>query len=85
MACSSEKKVRIQYFAVLRDQRGMSTETLSTAAKTPRDLYDELRVQHGFTMGADRLGVAINDEFASWDQLLNDSDRVVFIPPVAGG
>ncbi|HEY9773552.1 MAG TPA: MoaD/ThiS family protein [Planktothrix sp.] len=80
-----EKKVSIQYFAMLREQRGISDESLVTSAATARDLYDQLRTRHGFTLSADRLGVAINDEFAAWDRRLEDSDRIVFIPPVAGG
>jgi molybdopterin converting factor small subunit len=32
-----------------------------------------------------RLKVAVNDEFRDWDAVLADGDRVVFIPPVAGG
>jgi molybdopterin converting factor small subunit len=31
------------------------------------------------------MKVAINDEFSAWDTALNDGDRLVFIPPVAGG
>jgi molybdopterin converting factor small subunit len=31
------------------------------------------------------LKVAVNDEFSDWAQTLADGDRVVFIPPVAGG
>jgi molybdopterin converting factor small subunit len=31
------------------------------------------------------LRVAVNDEFADWSQPLAAGDRVVFIPPVAGG
>jgi molybdopterin converting factor small subunit len=31
------------------------------------------------------LRVAINDEFADWSRRLGTGDRIVFIPPVAGG
>jgi molybdopterin converting factor small subunit len=31
------------------------------------------------------LRVAVNDEFADWSRPLVAGDRVVFIPPVAGG
>jgi len=31
------------------------------------------------------LRVAVNDEFADWSRPLGAGDRVVFIPPVAGG
>ena len=79
------KKIEISYFAILRDQRGLSEESLETAAHTVKDLYGELQEAHGFDMCTSRLKVAINDEFSEWDKELNDNDRVVFIPPVAGG
>lgn len=77
--------LHIQYFAILREQRGLTTETLSTAAGTARELYDELRVAHGFTLPSSRLRVAIDGEFAAWDTPLRDGQQLVFIPPVAGG
>ena len=37
------KAVRVQYFAILREQRGVAEESLETEAATPADLYDVLR------------------------------------------
>lgn len=79
------KKIRVQYFALLREQAGRSDESLVTAARTPRELYDELKARYPFTLGADMLRVAVNTEFGDWSQPLSDGDAVVFIPPVAGG
>ena len=75
----------VQYFAILREQRGLASEKLATAAVTPTALYEELRAKHGFTLPADRVRAAVNDEFVAADASLRDGDRVVFIPPVAGG
>jgi molybdopterin converting factor subunit 1 len=85
MASIPEKAIHIQYFALLREQRGLSKETLKTAAATAQDLYAELKQKHGFSLGQERLSVAVNEEFASWQQPLQSDDNVVFIPPVAGG
>lgn len=79
------KTVRVQYFALLREQRGQTGESLATAAATPAELYTELRARHGFTLPAERLRVAVNDEFAPWDAPLREGDALAFIPPVAGG
>lgn len=79
------KTVSVQYFAILREQRGLSHESLTTAATTPAALYDELRAKHGFTLPGDRVRAAVNDAFVDADAPLRDGDRVVFIPPVAGG
>jgi molybdopterin converting factor subunit 1 len=79
------KSINVQYFAILREQRGLAQEKITTGAATAGEFYDELRGRHGFTLPADRLRVAVNDEFAPWGVALSDGDRLVFIPPVAGG
>jgi sulfur-carrier protein len=76
---------QVQYFAILREQRGLTDEKLTTDAATPTMLYEELRARHGFTLPADRVRAAVNDSFVSADAPLREGDRVVFIPPVAGG
>ena len=78
-------RLRLQYFASLREKRGVSREELVTPATTPAEVYDELAEKHGFTLPAARLRVAVNGEFADLASLLHDGDEVVFIPPVAGG
>ena len=77
--------LRVQYFALLRDQAGRSEEQVTTTAATAAQLYSELAVRYGFTLGSESLKVAINTEFAEWSAPLAAGDTVVFIPPVAGG
>jgi molybdopterin converting factor subunit 1 len=79
------KTVRVRYFAILREQSGLDEETVTTAAPTAAELYDELRSRHGFVLSRERLRVAINDDFRPWTTPLQDGDTLVFIPPVAGG
>ena len=78
-------RIEIQYFAVLRERAGVSRELVETAVATAADLYDELAARHDFGLPRGMLRVAVNDEFADWSQRLAAGDRVVFIPPVAGG
>lgn len=78
-------KITVQYFAALREQRGLSQESIETSAADAASLYDELRIAHGLKLTAAQLKVAINDAFAEWDTPLAAGDTVVFIPPVAGG
>lgn len=80
-----EKKINIQYFALLREQRGVSEETLHTNVQTPQDLYAQLKVNHRFTLPESSLRVSINDQLAGWQTQLKSGDRVVFLPPVSGG
>jgi molybdopterin synthase sulfur carrier subunit len=78
-------KVTVQYFALLREQRGLNQEALETAAATPAALYGELSARHNFTLPADRVRAAVNGEFVAAGAALQPGDVVVFIPPVAGG
>ena len=77
--------INLQYYAQLREQAGAGGEQLSTGAATLRELYDELRTLHSFSLPADALKVAVNARFSDWDTALHEGDTVVFIPPVAGG
>jgi molybdopterin-guanine dinucleotide biosynthesis protein A len=82
---AAQRQLRVQYYALLREQAGCSEEMVATRAHTPRELYDELRGKHPFTLSAGMLRVAVNAEFGDWSQPLANGDVVVFIPPVAGG
>ena len=77
--------ITIEYFAQLREQAGVSREAWQPVARDAAGLYEELRRHHGFSLEREHLRVAVNDGFAEWNRELQDGDRVVFIPPVAGG
>jgi len=81
----ADKPIHITYYAILREQRGCSEESIETACDTPESLYERLRAAHGFSLTRNQLRVVVNDAFQSWDTPLAPGDRVVFIPPVAGG
>jgi molybdopterin-guanine dinucleotide biosynthesis protein A len=78
-------QLKVQYYALMREQAGRSEETLETSAATPADLYGELIARYGFTLTREQLKVAVNSEFSEWSRPLAAGDAVVFIPPVAGG
>ncbi len=82
---NKQETVSVQYYAILREQRGCRSEEITTTASTAAELYDELKKKHGFSLSADSLRVAINDEFTEWETSLKSGDTVIFIPPVAGG
>jgi molybdenum cofactor guanylyltransferase len=84
-AAPPDKRIKVQYYALLREQAGRSDESIVTAAPTPRDLYNELKSKYPFSLAPEMLRVAVNAEFGEWSQRLADGDSVVFIPPVAGG
>jgi molybdopterin-guanine dinucleotide biosynthesis protein A len=82
---AATRRVTVQYFAVLREQAGRGTESVVTAARTPRELYAELAHRYPFSLDPAVLRVAINSEFGDWSAPLVEGDAIVFIPPVAGG
>jgi molybdopterin-guanine dinucleotide biosynthesis protein A len=84
-ATPTDKRIKVQYYAILREQAGRSDESIVTGASTPRDLYNELKSRYPFSLAPEMLRVAVNAEFGEWSQCLADGDSVVFIPPVAGG
>ncbi len=57
-------QLKIQYYALMREQAGRSEETLETSAATPADLYSELKARYGFTLSREQLKVAVNSEFS---------------------
>ena len=77
--------VRVQYYALFREQAQRSEELLDTSAQTPAELYSELQSRHPFQLAREQLKVAVNSDFSDWHVPLRNGDTVVFIPPVAGG
>ena len=77
--------IHIEYFAILREQRGLAHETIATVDPDARALYRRLREAHAFSLSMDHLRIAVNDDFCDWSRPLSNGDRVVFIPPMAGG
>ena len=78
-------RVRVLYFASLRDAAGRDEEVLETTTSSLAQLYDHARELHGFAFPSGRLRVARNGAFACWDEPANDGDEIAFIPPVSGG
>lgn len=76
--------LRVLYFASLRDAAGVESETVDHDGDL-RALYVALHAKHGFALPADRLRVAANGAFVSWDDIADEGAEVAFIPPVSGG
>jgi sulfur-carrier protein len=77
--------ITIHYYAILREQRGCDAESWEASSSSLHDLYRELQEAFHFTLPAAHVRPAVNDEFCAWDRPIADGDRVVFVPPVAGG
>jgi molybdopterin converting factor small subunit len=73
--------VQVQYFAALREQRGLSHEQVSTQAATLQDLYEELPLRFPAAL----VRFAVNGEFAGSADPIKDGDVILLLPPMAGG
>ena len=82
---SAEKSVQVRYFASMREQRGLGSETVSTRATDPASLYRELAEAHNFNLSQHLVRFAVNGEFVAAGDPLSDGDELCLIPPVAGG
>jgi len=80
-------KVRLLYFAVMRDLFGCPEETLPLAPGTSISELAEilsLRVP-GLRGHLPSLAWGVNFEFAERSRRLKDGDEVALLPPVSGG
>ncbi|GBQ08657.1 MoaD/ThiS family protein [Saccharibacter floricola] len=78
-------RITLEYFAQLRDLAGCTREERDIEAISLGTLYEQVRRDYQFPLERDQLRVAVNDAFASWDEVPHEGDMVVFIPPVTGG
>ncbi len=79
--------IRALFFASYRDLLGAAELTLEFPGPvTVAAMVEELRtLGTGLSRLPETPVVAVNEEYASLDALLEDGDVVAFIPPVAGG
>ncbi len=78
-------RLKVLYFASLRDTARAVDETVETQVMTLASLYDELRLRHGFTLPREHLRVAVDGAFAKWQDRPREGSEIAFIPPVSGG
>ncbi|MBS0457947.1 MAG: MoaD/ThiS family protein [Proteobacteria bacterium] len=78
-------RVRLLYFASLRDQAQRESECVEVQAGSLQQLYEAAQERHGFALPRARLRVARNGAFAHWQEMAAEGDEVAFIPPVSGG
>ena len=80
-------KVRLLFFAVLRDIAGADERELSLPdGATARDVWQSLRTTYPKLADYTQPPLtAINESYAAPDTHLRDGDELAFIPPVAGG
>jgi len=75
--------VRVKYFASLRETIGRNDDELKiTSTTTVKDVWEQATQNMQTPM---QVLVAVNQEYANFDQEVSDGDEVAFFPPVTGG
>lgn len=74
---------KVLFFAHLQDAIGESV-MLDAAGKTVADLKAEIAEKYQVAK-LDTVMTAINEEFSSDEEIIQDGDVIAFIPPVSGG
>jgi sulfur-carrier protein len=82
----ASRQIHVRFFAILREQAGVATLAVDTPAPDAIVLYTELQQRFpGLSFPVSLLKVSVNERYVEFTTPLAAGDRVVFIPPVAGG
>ncbi len=75
--------VHVKYFASLREEIGRAEDSVSISGTAT---VEEIWHQTTGNLQRDNLVlVAVNQEYADFDHIVQDGDEVAFFPPVTGG
>jgi molybdopterin converting factor subunit 1 len=77
-------RVRLRFFAALREQAGARSERVLPDGTTVGTLWRAL-VRERPGLGAVRVRFAVNEAYVEPTYRLADGDEVAFFPPVSGG
>ena len=80
-------KIRLRYFAILRESLGKSDETREVPADTTAgQMFDLIALESPRLAGLKRsVMLMVNQEYVSANHPLQDGDELALIPPVSGG
>ena len=77
--------MKILFFAELEEKAGTREVEIKAEPMTIKALKEILRAQYSDLPSLNNTIVAVNEEYADEDTVINENDIVAFIPPVSGG
>jgi sulfur-carrier protein len=78
-------KYRVKAFGITRELLGGREAFIETQGQTVADLRAALNERFPELLDLRSLFIAVNNDYAEDDILLNASDEIALIPPVSGG
>ena len=80
-------KVKVKFFAMLRERAGLAEAIKEIEeGSTVSELWETLQQDYPkLAVPGIRLLYAVNQEYVTPDRVLEESDEIVFVPPVSGG
>lgn len=79
-------RIRIQYYASLRELVGTPSEELNLEEGARiEDLMRRIKETHKPLKGLKRILIAVNGEYMEINRDLREGDLVALFPPVSGG
>ncbi|WP_164669491.1 molybdopterin converting factor subunit 1 [Virgibacillus doumboii] len=76
--------ISVLFFAELRETVGSDKVSIDAIGVSLSGLKDKLKSEYKLD-DLDNAMIAVNEEYAPEDAVLNEGDVVAFIPPVSGG
>lgn len=80
-----KKKIKVRYFALVGEKRGIQTDDYETSASTARELLHEIEASRVIPLTTNITKAVINDKFSDWDDPIKDGDLVTLLSPFSGG
>lgn len=78
--------LKIALFGIAREIVGQPTlEVSAPAGQSAQGLLQDLHARYPGLARLSSLAVAVNNEYAADDTLLQERDEIALIPPVSGG
>lgn len=79
-------KIKTLFFGITTDLIGTSQLEINIVEKASiKGFKEELKKEYSQLENIDSYAIAVNEEYATDETILNENDVVAVIPPVSGG